>query len=89
MREMPGGIARLGSLGWLPCPHGSAREGHGMVQRVRVTADLGSKGNLLSPGSAKVTVTGGVPIVETRQYVTMDHLWTARHAARLCGELVV
>jgi hypothetical protein len=28
----------------------------------------------------------GTVNVRTRQYVTMEHLWTARHAARLCKE---
>ena len=45
------------------------------------------EGNVvLSPRPAKIVVTGGVPRVQIRQYVTMQHLWTARHAARLCGE---
>ncbi|MDT5351498.1 MAG: hypothetical protein QOJ56_30 [Mycobacterium sp.] len=31
-------------------------------------------------------LTGFVPRVQIRQYLTMQHLWTARHAARLCVE---
>ena len=33
-------------------------------------------------------MTGGTPRIQTRQFMTMDHLWTARHAAKLCGQLV-
>jgi hypothetical protein len=34
-----------------------------------------------------IALTGGVPRVQTRVFVTMDYLWTARHAAKLCGRL--
>jgi hypothetical protein len=36
----------------------------------------------------EVTVSMGTPTVSvtTREYMTMEHLWTARHAARLCSE---
>ena len=37
-----------------------------------------------APG--KSVATGFAPRVQMRQYVTMEHLWTARHAARLCRE---
>jgi hypothetical protein len=31
-------------------------------------------------------IAGATSKVEVRQYLTMQHLWTARHAARLCAE---
>jgi hypothetical protein len=33
-----------------------------------------------------LVLTGFVPRVQIRQYLTMQHLWNARHAARLCAE---
>ena len=34
-----------------------------------------------------IMATMHAPTISMRHYVTMDHLWTARHAARLCGQL--
>jgi hypothetical protein len=34
-----------------------------------------------------IMATMHAPTISVRHYVTMDHLWTARHAARLCGQL--
>jgi hypothetical protein len=45
-----------------------------------------SKGIVINPRPARIVLTGGVPRIQIRQYVTMEHLWTARHAARLCSE---
>jgi hypothetical protein len=47
----------------------------------------------VSPASAVVTAKaaghgqGSAAKLEVRAFMTMDHLWTARHAAKLCGEL--
>jgi hypothetical protein len=41
---------------------------------------------VIHPPPAKLVLTGFVPRVQIRQYVTMEHLWTARHAARLRRE---
>jgi hypothetical protein len=40
-----------------------------------------SKNIVIRPGPAKLVLTGFAPRVQIRQYVTMGHLWTARHAA--------
>jgi hypothetical protein len=45
-----------------------------------------SKGVNARPRPAKLVLTGLTATLQSRQYVTMQHLWTARHAARLCGE---
>jgi hypothetical protein len=45
-----------------------------------------SKNIVIRPGPGKLVLTGLAPRVQIRQYVTMEHLWTACHAARLCSE---
>jgi len=57
-----------------------------MTQPVHVTAHFGASG-VLSPAPAMITITGHIPGVAVRQYITVDHRWTALHAARLCGQL--
>src|SRR6202023_2414551 len=42
---------------------------------------------VISAPSAIIALPGGVPGVQTRQFMTMDYLWTARRAAKLCGQL--
>lgn len=41
---------------------------------------------VVRPRPAKLTLTGHAPTIQVRQYVTMQHLWTARHTARQCSE---
>ncbi len=60
-----------------------------MAQRVKIPASFSaSTGYVAVPTSAKLTATVGLAAVriESREYITMEHLWTARNAARLCGE---
>ena len=57
-----------------------------MTQPMRISAHLGGSG-VLNPAPALITTTGHPAGVAVRSYMTMDHLWTARHAAKLCGEL--
>ena len=40
-----------------------------------------SKNIVIRPGPAKLVLTGFAPRVQIRQYLTMEHVWTARHAA--------
>lgn len=60
-----------------------------MAKRVKISAQFGSgTGSVaISPPSATIALTGGVPRVQTHHFLTLDHLWNARHAAKLCGQL--
>jgi hypothetical protein len=41
---------------------------------------------VIRPTGIESALIMGTPTIRMRQQVTMQHLWTARHAARLCGE---
>jgi hypothetical protein len=41
---------------------------------------------VIRPTGIRSALVMGTPTIAIRQQVTMQHLWTARHAARLCGE---
>ena len=61
-------------------------------QRVGPVAATWSTGSVaVTPPSAVATFNAAGQLsaakIAVRQYVTMDHLWTARHAAKLCGQL--